>query len=194
MKRSSVLIAGAALLFVCAAFPAASEGIDSLTLRLNAGAGYTIIDLPTAFDWDPSYLEEWDYTDIKVNLQGLFLDFGRFQLGAEIGYNRLYYYYFIVPNPPFSPNHYYGSVGPVSLSALGAFEVFQNFFVQAAAGVYFFADGVTVGLTPSVMYTIPIGERMAIPIATYVDVVFGDGTPIALGATVGFQYTLRFGQ
>jgi hypothetical protein len=188
MKRALIPLL-AALLILAAAFPAASAGIESLTLRLNAGAGYTIIDLPTAFDWDPSYLQEWNYTDIKVNVQGLFLDFGRFRLGAEIGYNRLYYYYFVVPNPPFSPNHYYGSVGPVSLSALGAFEAFRNFFVQTSAGIYIFGDGVTFGITPSAMYTIPIGKTMAIPIAAYLDVVFGDGTPIAVGLTVGFQYT-----
>jgi hypothetical protein len=193
MKRALVVLL-VALLALCAAFPAASAGIDSLTLRLNAGAGFTIIDLPSAFGWDPSYLDEWDYTDIKVNVQGLFLDFGRFSLGAEIGYNRLYYYYFIVPNPPFSPNHYYGSVGPVNLSVLGALEVFQNFFVQASAGLYIFGDGVTAGISPSAMYTIPVGENMAIPIAAFIDVVFGDGIPIALGATVGFQYTFAFGR
>jgi hypothetical protein len=71
--------------------------------------------------------------DIKVNLQGLFLDLGRFRQGAEIGYNRLYYYYFIVPYPP-TVYYYEASVGPVSLSALGAFELFRNLFFQVSAG------------------------------------------------------------
>ncbi|MBN1836242.1 MAG: hypothetical protein JW820_10355 [Spirochaetales bacterium] len=191
MKRALLPLL-AVLLVLAAAFPAASAGIDSLTLRLNAGAGYTVIDLPTAFDWDPDYLDDWDYTDIKVNLQGLFLQFGGFRLGAEIGYNRLYYYYFVVPNPPFSPNHYYGSVGPVSLSALGAFEVIRNLFVQLSAGLYIFGDGVTAGLSSSVMYAIPIAASMAIPVAAYFDVVFGDGMPIAFGLTAGFQYRFDF--
>jgi len=167
--------------------PAFAVEIDSVTLRLNAGAGYTIIDLPTAFDWDPDYLEDWDYTDIKINVQGLFLDLGRFDLGAELGWTRLYYYHFRVPPVP---NNYYGSVGPVNLSVLGALELFRNFYVQAAAGPYIFSDGVTVGISASGVYTIPIRSTMAIPITAFADVVFGDGTPISFGATVGFQYTL----
>jgi hypothetical protein len=193
MKRAYVLLL-AALLAVCGAIPAAAAGIDSLTLRLNAGAGYTIIDIPSAFDWDPSYFENWDYMDIEVNIQGLFLTFGRFSLGAEIGWNRLYYYYFIVPNPPFSPNHYYGSVGPVNISALGALRLFDKFFVQASAGLYIFGDGVTAGISPSALFTIPIGKSMAIPIGAYAEIVFGDGIPISFGATVGFQYTIAFGR
>jgi hypothetical protein len=173
-----------------AALPAAAIEIDSVTLRLNAGAGYTIIDLPTAFDWDPDYLEDWDYTDIKVNVQGLFLDLGRLEVGAELGWTRLYYYHFRVPGP----TNYYGSVGPVNISVLGSLELFRNFYVQAAAGPYIFNDGVTGGISASGVYTIPIGTTMAIPISAFADVVFGDGIPVSFGATVGFQYLLALGR
>jgi hypothetical protein len=187
-KIPRLLIAVALLLG--AAFPAAAQRVDSLTLRLNAGAGYTIIDLPTALEWDADYFEDWDEVDIKVNLQGLFLDFGRVSLGAEIGYNRLYYYYVVVPWVP-SNLYYEGSVGPVNISVLGAVEVARNFFIQAAAGAYIFSDGVTAGLCASAMYTVPIGASMAIPIAANAEVVFGSGTPVAVGLTVGFQYTFN---
>lgn len=185
-----VFIFLAVVLILGAAFPVAALDIDSVTLRFNAGAGYTIIDLPSALGWSETYLEDWDYTDIKVTVQGLFLEFGRFDVGAEIGWNRIYYYYFRYPGPV----HYEGSVGPVNISALGAVELFPNFFLQAAVGPYIFNDGVTVGFSTMGVYTIPIRSNMGIPISAFVDVVFGDGTPISLGATVGFQYTFALGQ
>jgi hypothetical protein len=190
MKKARILVVIAAIL-LGAVFPAGSQGIDSLTLRLNAGVGYTVIDLPTALGWDEQYFEDWSELDIKGNVQGLFMDLGPITLGAELGYNRLYYYYVRVPYLP-SPLIYEKSVGPVSLSILGAFEVFSNFFVQAVLGPYFFDDGVTIGIGTSAMYVIPIRENMGIPVAAYADVVFGDGTPIAVGLTAGLQYTLSF--
>jgi hypothetical protein len=88
------------------------------------------------------------------------------------------------------PYYYEQSVGPVNVSVLGAMELFPNFSLQAAVGPYIFNDGVVIGLSAYGVYAIPIQPKMAIPIAAYADVVFGDGIPVSFGAAVGFQYLL----
>jgi hypothetical protein len=169
--------------------PAAAQEGKTLRFRINAGFGATIIDLPSALGWDERYLDDWNKYNIKANLQCEFLDVSTFRLGAEVGYNRLYYYYVRVPYPPFV-NTYYGTVAPFNISALGTFYVNPQTFVQLGVGPYFFEDGVVLGFKGALGYRIPVGENMAVPISAIVDLILGDGTPIAAAVAVGFEYTI----
>ncbi len=169
--------------------PASAQASKTLRFRLNAGIGATVIDLPLALDWDEDYFEEWNKYNIKVNLQCEFLDVSTFRLGAEVGYNRLYYYLVRVPYPPFV-NTYEETVAAINISALGSFYINDQSFVQVAAGPYFFAEGVVLGLKGTFGYRIPVGENMSIPISVVGDIILGDGTPVSIGVALGFEYTV----
>lgn len=183
------------LFSVCILFlfitPVTGQSIDTLIFRLNAGAGFTLIDLPTALEWDENYFEEWDKVNVKVNLQCEFLDFSSFRLGAEIGYNRLYYYYVSVPYPPFTPRVYEETVSAINISALGTYVSGNNLFIQAGVGPYFYGEGVTIGIKGALGYRISVGENVAVPISLVADLNTGDGTPFSFGLTVGIEYKLK---
>jgi hypothetical protein len=170
--------------------PAAAQSGKTLRFRLNAGFGATIIDLPSALGWDERYIDEWNKYNVKVNLQCEFLDVSTFRLGAEVGYNRLYYYYVRVPYPPYV-NTYYATVAPINISALGSYYINPQAYVQVGVGPYFFEEGVVLGFKGAFGYRIPVGDNIAIPISVGGDLILGDGTPITIGAAVGFEYTFE---
>jgi len=155
-----------------------------------AGFGATIIDLPSALGWEERYIHEWNKYNIKVNLQCEFLDVSTFRLGAEVGYNRLYYYYVRVPYPPYV-NTYEATVAPINISVLGSFYINDQSYFQVGVGPYFFSEGVVLGFKGAFGYRIPVKDNIAIPISVGGDLILGDGTPIAIGAAVGFEYTFE---
>jgi len=185
------------LFSVCILFllitPVTGQAMESLIFRINAGAGFTIIDLPTAMEWNENYFDDWDKVNVKVNLQCEFLEFSSLRLGAEIGYNRLYYYYVRVPWVP-SDLIYEATVSPINVSALATYSINDNFFIQAAAGPYFFDSGTVLGLKGTLGYRIPVGENMAVPISLVGDLITGEGTPFSIGITVGLEFKLKLSQ
>jgi hypothetical protein len=186
MKRIALVLIF--VLFMC--FPLFGQGIDSVLFGLILGGGYTAIDLPSALGWEEQYFEEWEQIYATVNLQGSFLNFGSFTLGAEIGYNLLYYYYVRVPYVP-SPLIYEGTVSTINIGALGTMSLTETLAVQAVVGLHIFEDGVTLGVKSSLLYRIPISELMAVPLGLTAEVIFGDGTPIVIGLVAGIEYDLR---
>jgi len=189
MAKTKIFIIFSVCILFLIITPVTGKTIESLTFRINAGVGTTIIDLPTALDWNEGYFEDWDKLNVRVNIQCEFLDFSSFRLGVEVGYNRLYYYYVRVPWVP-SPIIYEGTISPINISALGSYMFNDEIFVQVGIGPYIYGDGVVMGIKGALGYRIPVGENMAVPISLVGDVNFGDGTPISFGLTVGFEYKL----
>ncbi len=185
------------LFSVCILFllitPVTGRAMESLIFRINAGAGFTFIDLPTAMEWNENYFEDWDKVNVKVNLQCEFLEFSSLRLGAEVGYNRLYYYYVRVPWVP-SALIYEATIAPVNVSALVSYSINDNFFIQAAAGPYFFEEGAVLGVKGTLGYRIPVSENMAVPISLVGDLITGEGTPSSIGITVGLEFKLKLSQ
>ncbi len=191
MRRTFLL--AAVLLTVLAVLPAAGQSFDHLLLSGNVGAGYTLIDMPTAFGWDPAFFQDWDQLHVAANVQGLFLHFGPASIGAEVGYNRLYYYYVVVPWTP-SNLYYWNTISTIDLSALVELRLVGGLSVQGGVGAHIFlSGGVTPGLKAALRYSIPLNDRMAIPLSVAAQVIFGEGTPVAVGATAGFSYRIDFG-
>jgi hypothetical protein len=160
-----------------------------IVARANVGIGYTFIDLPAALEWDQEYFNDWSQFNFKVNAQALFLHISPFSIGLEFGYNMLYYYDVDVPYVP-SNLPYEGTVSTLDLLALGSYPFSDAMSVLAGLGIHIFDNGVVFGLKGSFVYKFRINKNMAIPLSAVCDVIFGDGIPIVIGATAGFEYSL----
>lgn len=189
MTKTKIFIIFSVCILFLIITPVTGKTFESLIFRINAGAGITIIDLPTALEWDEGYFEDWDKLNVRVNIQCEFLDFSLFRLGVEVGYNRLYYYYVRIPWVP-SPLIREGTVSPINISAFGSLMLNDKAFVQVGIGPYIYDNGTVMGIKGTLGYRIPFGENMAVPISLVGDVNLGNGTPISFGLTVGFEFKL----
>jgi hypothetical protein len=169
---------------------AAASAQGNTVVGLQLGPGYTVIDLPSALDYDDDELDDWNQFFGAIKLQGTFARLGNVRVGAEIGYSRLYYYYAIVQ---YVPNDliYEEDVWVWSVAGLAALDVSPQIELQGAAGLYGFDDGITFGLKGAALYRLQVAEKVAIPVGASVDVIFGDGTPIGLALAVGVEYTVN---
>lgn len=177
------------LLLLIIASPLMWAQLGPFVFRINGGAGYTFVDLEEALEWDWEYFYEWDYLNIKANIQCLFFHIPPFSVGAEVGYNILYYYYVRIPYSGYTIT-YEGTVAPINVSAVAAYSLSDTISILSSAGAYFFDNGTTFGFKGSLVFLLPLTEDMAIPFALIGEVIFGSGIPITAGATVGFEYTL----
>ena len=182
------LVLSASLLFLVGLH--ANAQITEIVLGGEIGLGYTIVDLPTALDWDEDYFEEWDQFYARVVANVFFYQAGPVLLGASAGWTRLYYYWVRVPYVP-SPLTYEGTVGPVSLGVVGELSPLERVRVRAGANIVIFDDGVTLGLRGSALYRLPIGQGLAAFAGGTADVIFGSGTPVGVGLVLGVDYSLE---
>jgi hypothetical protein len=177
-------------LWVCLAVlgTASAQSSDGIVVGIQAGAGYTAIDLPTALDWNEDYFDDWSQVFIPIKVQATFAQFGSARVGGEVGYSRLYYYYVRVPP---TPTIYEKDVWVFNVSGLAVLDVSAYFVLQAAAGVYIFDNGTTFGLRGAGLLRLPVGGAV-FTIGPGAEVVFGDGTPAAVGLLAGVEF--RAGQ
>jgi hypothetical protein len=176
------------LVFVVCGFAAAGFTPD-LTAGAEVGIGYTIVDLPTALEWDQDYFQDWSQLYLRTELHAFFFEAGGVLLGATAAWNHLYYYWVRVPYVP-TPLTYEGTVQPISIGAVAELAVFGNVVVRPALNLMIFGDGVTVGIRPTILYRLPLAERLVVSAGLTIDVIFGSGVPIGAGATVGVDYAI----
>jgi hypothetical protein len=159
---------------------------NKLKIGVQGGAGFTIVDLAKASGYDEPILTNWGTFHYKFNLQALY-KVGMIELGLEVGYNDLYWYYLRIPygdQTIYRENY----VHTVNIYGLLQHTMPNAIFLQAGAGIHIFDDGSTLGLMGAAGYDIRLTDKLSIPLFLRLDVIFGDGTPIPISAGAGIRY------
>jgi hypothetical protein len=168
--------------------PLTSGQGNKLTIGFHGSAGLTIVDLAKASGYDEPILTDWGTFHYKFNVQALY-KIGLIELGFEVGYNDLYWYYLRIPYGTqtiyrenyISTMNIYGLLQHTTPSAI---------FLQAGAGIHIFDEGSALGFMGTVGYDFRLSERLSLPIFLRLDLILGDGTPIPISLGAGIRYHL----
>jgi hypothetical protein len=163
-----------------------SSKVNKLKIGVQGGAGFTIVDLAKASGYDEPILTEWGTFHYKFNLQALYR-LGMIELGLEVGYNDLYWYYLRIPYG-YQTIYRENYVHTVNIYGLLQHTMPNAIFLQGGAGIHIFGDGSVLGLMGEVGYDIQLSERLSIPLFLRFDVIFGDGTPMPISLGGGIRY------
>jgi hypothetical protein len=156
-------------------------------IGISVSPGFTAVNFEKALGYSDDYMEDWDQFYIGIAAKGFLPSKGRFQPGAEFGWHKLYYAYYVVP---------YGSTGPVYrefyVSTLGLMVsgrlTLNGFFATASGGIHIFGDGVALAIGAEAGWKIRVGEKFGIPFSLKVMPVFGDGMPTPICFNAGLTY------
>ena len=158
-----------------------------LTFAAHFKIGTTLVDVEKASGYDP--LEEWDTFHYQINIQALY-HLKKFQVGVELGFDRLYYFYARVPYG-YQTIYRENTIGTTSLIGLFQYQLIDSIFFQGGSGLYFFESGTVLGFMGSLRYHFKITEKISIPAFIRVDVIFGDATPTPFAAGLGVIYHFK---
>ena len=162
----------------------AQTGIE---ISLSGYPGYTLVNFEKALGYEDDYMSDWDQFFYGISLKGLLVPNKTFSYGLELGWQRLYYAYYIIPMGYYSAYREF-NVSTISIMALGRYSPGQKFFVLAGAGIHKFNDGISPAIFIEPGYEFGLGERLKIPVSVRINPVFGDGTPLSASLGVGLGY------
>lgn len=166
---------------------ALSAGLSAPLWAQNAyeadvGVGYTSVNRAGWLGYSPT---EWNETDIPGDVQAFLLHVGPVALGAEVGYQRFFWY--------LEPNGYGGyrgaDISAWHVSALARIGLAYGLFAETGAGIQFFPGGTDASVTGSLGYMITVSKNFLVPIKLRADLVLDkDANMLPFGLTVGLAY------
>lgn len=177
--RQSIVVAG---LLAVIASSAAAQG-SSIVLEVSGGAGFTSVDVKK---WGGSGATNEEQLLTAIDLRAFLFEVGGFQLGAEAGYRYFFYY-----ETAFGPTTLYRDIdanrfGVVVRRSLGKFVG-----VDAGAATYQFPGGSDLGVSGALVFRIPLGAKLSVPLHVRADVVLSDPMITAPAATAGLSFKVR---
>jgi hypothetical protein len=182
--------AGIILLFLLLCVPHNIHAQRGIEISLSAYPGYTAVNFEKALGYSDEYMNDWDQFYYAFSLKGLLTSDKSVHFGAEVGWQQLYYAYYVVPYVP-SPVYREFNISTVSIMALARYSRNQRFFALTGAGIHIFYDGVAPAIFIEPGYVIKLGKNLKLPLSVRVNPVFGDGTPIAVSLGIGLIYKVR---
>lgn len=165
----------------------AQNGIE---ISLNTHPGYTLVNFQKALDYSDDYMSDWDQFSYGASLKGLFAADKPFSYGVEIGWQRLYYAYYVVPMGYYSAYREF-NVSTISIMAVGRYSPQQKLFALVGAGIHKFDNGISPAIYIEPGYMISIGKKLKIPVSVRLNPVFGNGLPTTISFGVGISYRLK---
>ena len=168
-------------------------------LVLQANFGYTFVDVSKAMDipeYDPitgSGLEEWNNFNFHGIIQLLFKKSEAVSYGPEVGFNRLYYCREKETPIGLSPRWYWGTIWTAHAGGIIRFNVQENLYFLTGASLHIFLDGsgATLGIPAAAGFEVSISSTITMPIEFRTDVIFGNNTPVGIGAGLGLKFNFR---
>ena len=182
-----------------------------LTVNLQNHFGMTVVDVAQARDV-PLYsdvsgqyvrhLTDCDNFSYKGLIQVFFIDRGESRIGAELGFNALYWweekYYVGTAYNVFTgrservPRWQQGEIWTWHLGALIQRNISDKFYIQSGLGIHTFFNGTgtTAGISAAVGYNLRFLSVITIPLEARTDIVFGRATPISFLLGFGFKFDL----
>lgn len=174
------------LLFLFIVIPNNNIAQNPLEFGIDISLGHTIVNFEKALDYADDYMEDWNQFHIAVRGKCYLRSEGNMQLGAEVGWNKLYYAYYRMPySTYYIYREYY--VSTTSLMLLGKYTM-DKFYTAASFGLHIFKDGTSAAIGGEFGYYFSITDYISIPLSLRITPVFGDGTPITVALTFGLTY------
>lgn len=180
----------ASLIFIFSFLSINLKAQKSIEISLSGYAGYTAVNFEKALGYEDEDMEDWDQLYYSFSAKGYFNSDKPINFGAEVGWQRLYYAYYVVPYGP-SPVYREFNVSTTSVMALARYSKNQKFYALAGAGIHIFGDGVAPAIFIEPGYLVSIGENLRIPLSVRLNPIFGDGTPITISFGIGVSYRIR---
>lgn len=193
MNRAMLPLAAAVFLCFC------GRAFAGTTLNIQNDFGYTIVDVGQAMDINEynsaTGLGLSDYDQFNYRLLGQLLveKSPGLYFGVEAGLHRLYYWEETYkPLPTSSLRWRYGTIWTVSAGGLVKRDFGDRYYAMTGLSLHNFLNGsgMALGLPFALGHRIKISEKFEMPVEFRADIIFGSGTPIAIGGGVGLQFDI----
>ena len=149
-------------------------------LSVLGGAGFTAVDIAKDLEIDEDYLEDWDKFHWRIAAQAIYRLTPNLGVGAEVGFQSLYYYYYVYPYTEGQNAYRENTITAMTVGGLVDFRFGGYFFVQVAAGASMYEESTLFGVAGALGGEIPINEFLSVPIMARFDFVPGGPSPAAL--------------
>jgi hypothetical protein len=181
-----------AIVFIIAAACSAQVGEpfslpQGVIVRASAGGGFTLVNFENASGYPDSSLQDWDQGHYSFFIQGLFTVKPRLRIGGEIGFEQLYYWYYIIPYG-YSPVYREANWATVFVGGVAQYFVTPLVYILGGADLHFFDGTPAVGISLA-MGVEPRFGKLSFPIEFRVKpIIGGAGVPTPLQITVGMAF------
>lgn len=183
--RVRSFIASLIVLTASLALPGVSQA--QMTAEVSGGMGVTLVDLG---QWSRLFVPSRDWGTTAVQLRGLVLPLsvGKLSIGGEFATQSLFWYtYNSCPGcSSFQPGTTW--VSSTSFMAIGRFDAGRRTFVDVGGGVFLVDGDTRVGASVAVGYSIPVNERIFVPVKVRTDLVFGEFVVPAVSAGLSVKF------
>lgn len=85
------------ILSLCACLALAAPTAAQTQIELEAGGGYTLVDVEAVAEADGAIANEWEQPSYRISARAFFGPPGETRFGAELGYQHLYWYSVRIP-------------------------------------------------------------------------------------------------
>jgi hypothetical protein len=169
-----------------------------MSINFQNNFGVTAVDVWTAMEIpetsDTTWLNDFDQFNYKGLIQLMFEDYEneRISYGVELGVHRLYFWEEKYKPEGLDARWTGGTVWTGSVSVLGAFEFANDVFIMSGLSVHSFfnGSGLTIGIPFALRYEWVLADKWRLPLEIRADWVFGNDTPLGVGAGFGLKYLL----
>jgi len=153
-----------------------------LEFSLLGGAGFTIVDIAKDLDIDEIYLQDWDKLHWRVAGQAIYRLKPNLGVGLEVGFQSLYYYYYIYPMTEGQNAYRENTVTAITVGGLLDYRFGRYLFAQAVVGVAIYEESSLFSVGGAVGGEFPINDLLSVPVMARFDFVPGGPSPMALVA------------
>jgi hypothetical protein len=158
-----------------------------VTVEVSGGMGLTAVDLD---QWSNAFARSGrDWSKTNHHIRGLVLPFtsGKFSLGGEFASQDLFWYTYNACPGCGSFVEGTTAVGSTSVMGSGRLDVGHRSFVDFGAGMFFVGGETRMGAAGAVGHSVPVNEKVSIPIKFRTDIVFGQLVAPAVSVGVSFK-------
>ena len=184
------------ILFLSIIFAQHNQKNDFI-INFQNNFGYTIVDVSKAMEI-PEYsditregLVDWNQFNYKGLIQA-FIQKEKYAIGGEVGFNRIYRWEERYKTFDGYDRWRWGTIWTWHLGVLIQKKIADQYYLTSGAGVYTFFNGTgtTVGFPLAIGHDLKISDILILPIEFRTDIIFGNGTPIAIGGGIGIKITI----
>jgi hypothetical protein len=185
------------LIIIMSVIYAQLDDNKKFVINLQNNFGYTIVEVAQAMettefsDITNEGLVDWDQFNYKGLVQ-VFMPIEKFMVGGEVGFNRLYRWEERYKTFDGYDRWRGGTIWTWHISALIQLKFADQYYLTTGTGIYTFMNGTgtTIGFPLAVGHVIKINDLISLPIEFRTDIIFGSGTPIALGGGIGIKFII----
>ncbi len=180
-KKRNLIIPAVPLLLL---LTGGRDAFGQPSIEVSAGIGFTGVNMDK---WSYGTADDWGQFLGGAHLTFFPLRLGGFSLGAEAGFQHLFWYEYYVTG-----YGYYNDVNTDAfrLAAVIRYEWRIHLFAEIGPGAYFFSEFTDFGVTAAVGYRIDWGKKITLPVKFRTGIVFDEDTKLyPVDLSFGVAYT-----